>query len=731
MSPARRCGVVVFRRTGDVDEIDAIDEYSRRLVGAMATIGVRASYEPGGLGPVLTAAEAPPWVLIQYNPFRYGRWGFAPRLVCDALRLRGRGVPLAVMVHEAWVGMTDWRSTVIGLWQRVQLRALVRLADGVMTSTEALAREIGHGAVHVPISTNITPVDTSQKAARERLGLDGKLAVALFGRGHESRALDHAEAAIAAVADAYGANRLAVLNLGADAPTVRAPAGVEVSSPGRQTADELSVGVSASDVILLPLTDGISTRRTTLMAALAHGRPVLGLHGRNTDTLLAETPGALALTPVGDRAAFARAAVELVGDQAQLDAIGEAGRRLYEEQFDWPVLARRVASMLEPLMVGTPEIVFVANDVGESGGMERQSAQLVRRLLDAGHRVTVIARTCELPAHEQLRFVRVPTPRRPATMAYPAFIAVASLLAARRRRGALLHTTGAIVLGRADLSTVHYSHRAARAHIEGSRASRETLLYRINAGIAGVLSRAGEAWCYRPSRTRVLCAVSGGVATELQQGFPAMAGAIRIVPNGVEVAVFRPDTTARREVRAELGIGDEVGLALFVGGDWERKGLRYAVDALTLAPDWHLAVAGAGDQEPLLARARAAGTESRLRFLGPVRQMPRLYAAGDALVLPTAYETFSLVTFEAAASGLPLLVSRVSGVEDLLQDGRNGWFIGRAGPDIARRLNELRSDPELARTMAEQARVAASGYSWEAMAAGYVSIYSELIEDGR
>jgi glycosyltransferase involved in cell wall biosynthesis len=730
MPPARRGGVVVFRRTGGIDEIDAIDEYSRRLVGAMATTGVSARYEPGGLGPVLRSAEAPPWVLIQYNPFRYGRWGFAPRLVCDALRLRSRSVPLAIMVHEAWVGMTDWRSTVIGLWQRVQLRALLRLADGVMTSTEALAREIGHGAIHVPISTNITPVDTSQKAARERLGLDGKLAVALFGRGHESRALDHAEAAIAAVADKYGADRLAVLNLGADAPTARVPPGVEVISPGRQTADELSLGVSASDLVLLPLTDGVSTRRTTLMAALAHGRPVLGLHGRNTDTLLAETPAALALTPVGDRAAFARAAVELVGDQAQLDAIGEAGRRLYEEQFDWPVLARRVASVLEPLAAGVPEIVFVANDVGESGGMERQSAQLVRRLLDAGHRVTVIARTCELPAHKRLRVVRVPTPRRPATMAYPAFIAVASLLAARRR-GALLHTTGAIVLGRADVSTVHYCHRAARAQLEGSRASRQTFLYRVNAGVAGVFSRAGEAWCYRQARTRVLCAVSRGVATELQQGFPAMAGAIRIVPNGVDLAVFRPDATARREVRAELGIGDQMGLALFVGGDWERKGLRYAIDALTLAPDWHLAVAGAGDQEPLLARARAAGTESRLRFLGPVRRMPRLYAAGDALVLPTAYETFSLVTFEAAASGLPLLVSRVSGVEDLLQDGRNGWFIGRAGPDIARRLSELRSDPDLARSMAEQARVAATGYSWEAMAAGYVSIYSELIEAGR
>jgi UDP-glucose:(heptosyl)LPS alpha-1,3-glucosyltransferase len=205
-----------------------------------------------------------------------------------------------------------------------------------------------------------------------------------------------------------------------------------------------------------------------------------------------------------------------------------------------------------------------------------------------------------------------------------------------------------------------------------------------------------------------------------------MEHAVRTVPNGVDAKVFRPDPEARREVRAELGVAEHTSLALFVGGDWERKGLAHALDALTLAPGWHLAVAGAGDRELLLARARSTGTESRIHFLGPVRDTPRLYAAGDAFVLPTAYETFSLVTFEAAASGLPLLVTRVNGVEDLLRDSHNGWFIDRNGRDIARRLNELRSDPQLAAAMARRARSAASGYSWEAMADGYLSLYAEL-----
>lgn len=751
-------GLVVYRMTGG---IDAIDEYSRRLVGALGAGGTEAGYSPNGLTSVLAAGLEPSWVLLQYNPFRYGRSGFAPRLLRDARRMRRRlRTRLAVMVHEAWVDMTDWRSGLIGVWQRAQLRDLLHLADGVMTSTQALAREIGGSAVHLPVATNITPVPTSPSAARDRLGFDGRLTVALFGRGHPSRALDHAEAAIAALAVAHGPDRLVVVNLGADAPRLRVPPEVEVTSPGHISPDEVSLRLWASDIVLLPFTDGVSTRRTTMMAALAHGRPVLGLNGPNTDAVLAEAPDAMALTPVGDLAAFARAAVELAGDPRRLSAIGEAGRRLYESRFDWPVLARRVASLLETMTaspttarsgarggVGSPppaaasrfgstaaggsgrraELVFVAHNVDGSGGMERVSERLLDGLLEAGHSVTVVARTCSLGERTGLRFVRVRTPARPFALAYPAFFAVASALVARRG-DALVHTTGAIVGNRADVSTVHYCHRAALARLAGSRASRPSPLYRINATVSLALSLAAEAWCYRPGRTRLLCAVSGGVAAELRERFPAMNGGVRTVPNGVNSEVFHPDPAVRLEVRAELGVDESAALALFVGGDWERKGLAHAVDALAFAPDWQLAVAGAGDPKPLIARAKAVGTDARLRFLGTVGDVRRLYNAGDAFVLPTAYEAFPLVTLEAAASGLPLLVTRVNGVEDLLQDGSNGWFIARDGRDIARRLNELSSEPDPARDMAEAARAAATEYSWEAMTDGYLSLYGEIAD---
>ncbi|MEJ7787917.1 MAG: glycosyltransferase family 4 protein [Solirubrobacteraceae bacterium] len=376
------------------------------------------------------------------------------------------------------------------------------------------------------------------------------------------------------------------------------------------------------------------------------------------------------------------------------------------------------------------DVVLVANEVGGVGGMERQLEQLVGGLLASGSRVVVIARRCEVAQHERLRFVRVRCPARPFTVAYPAFFVAASMLACRHR-GAVMHTTGAIIANRADVSSVHYCHRAATTIISTSRASRPSALYRLNARIAEILSRAGEGWCYRPTRTKLLCAVSSGLASEIGRAFPRMVPHVRTVPNGVDTTEFRPDAAARSAVRESLGLEGDALVALFVGGDWDRKGLSYAVDALSLAARWHLVVAGEGDAEAFRRRAKEAGVADRLHLRGAVGHMAPLYAAADAFVLPTAYETFSLVTYEAAASGLALLVTRVSGVEDVLRDGSNGWFIERDASDIARRLTALASDLELMRRMAGRARDDAQAFGWPAMVAGYEAAYREVANADR
>ena len=245
-----------------------------------------------------------------------------------------------------------------------------------------------------------------------------------------------------------------------------------------------------------------------------------------------------------------------------------------------------------------------------------------------------------------------------------------------------------------------------------SRARSHSPLYRLNAWVVAGLSTLAERYCYRPGVTRRLVAVSGGVARELRELFPSMAGSVGVVHNGVDSSVFAPDPRSRSLLRERWGVSEGELVVLFVGGDWERKGVRYAIEGVAGAPGWHLVVVGGGDEDRYRMLAEGAGASERVHFEGPADQTAPYYACADAFLLPTEYEAFSLVTLEAAASGLPLLVPRVNGMDEILVEGRNGWFIDRDGDMIATRLEALRRDEELRVGMGQRAREDSAGFTF-------------------
>ena len=165
---------------------------------------------------------------------------------------------------------------------------------------------------------------------------------------------------------------------------------------------------------------------------------------------------------------------------------------------------------------------------------------------------------------------------------------------------------------------------------------------------------------------------------------------------------------------------------MFVGGDWERKGLRFAIEALSTAREWALVVAGVGDEVEYTKLARRLSVHDRVFFIGHRSDMPRLYAAADAFLLPSSYEAFPLVSLEAAAAGLPLLITRLNGVEEVLEDGMNGWFIQRDAAVIAEKLNDLSADPGLRQRMGSAARQAVGNLGWDEMVERYVQHYEHL-----
>lgn len=280
---------------------------------------------------------------LQYNPFSYGHRGVAPGLLAELLAARRRGAlrRLVLVVHEPFVAMPGLRYTLMAAVQRRQLGALMRLADVVLATSEAWLAVLervrpGTPVVVLPVGSNLPDRRVERAAARAALGASADtLVVSTFGMTYPQQLVGHVAAALrAALEDGH---EIVFVSLGhaPDALAFGHPR-LRVVCPGPQDAGQLARLLAATDLFLAPYSDGVSTRRTTLMAALQHGLCVVSTEGDESHSALREP--ALALVPVSDRAAFAALSRALAGDTAARRRCALAARELYEQRYSWPAV---------------------------------------------------------------------------------------------------------------------------------------------------------------------------------------------------------------------------------------------------------------------------------------------------------------------------------------------------------------------------------------------------------
>ena len=158
-----------------------------------------------------------------------------------------------------------------------------------------------------------------------------------------------------------------------------------------------------------------------------------------------------------------------------------------------------------------------------------------------------------------------------------------------------------------------------------------------------------------------LFAVSISLQSAMKRLFPFEAANTEVLHNGVDVDRFRP--VAPCEFGARL---------LFVGSLEHVKGVHSLFEAVARLPeqiDWRLTIVGQGPlRESLAAQAGALGIAHRLHWKGMVRNtdLPAIFAAHDLLVVSSLTETFSLVSAEALASGLPVVATACGGPEEVI-----------------------------------------------------------------
>lgn len=297
----------------------------------------------------------PGWALLQYNPFSYGRWGLNLHLprVMRWIKRRRPDMKFALMVHEPFVPIINAKFAVMATWQRWQLRHLGLSADIIFFSIDPWVQRFrswfpGKPVLHLPVSSNIPHVPCSRQEARARLGIaDETIVLGLFGTAHTARLLERARSAAQAVRQS--GRDLRVLYIGPHGSAVCAALeSVSVITDGALPADEVSRRFAAMDVYLVPLIDGVSTRRTSLMTALQHGVATVGTRGPLTDDMLARQDGrAFLLADVGAPAGFNAHVMRLVDDVPFRERVARDGQRLYHSEFTWPRIAGRFLTDLQ------------------------------------------------------------------------------------------------------------------------------------------------------------------------------------------------------------------------------------------------------------------------------------------------------------------------------------------------------------------------------------------------
>jgi glycogen synthase len=207
---------------------------------------------------------------------------------------------------------------------------------------------------------------------------------------------------------------------------------------------------------------------------------------------------------------------------------------------------------------------------------------------------------------------------------------------------------------------------------------------------------------------------------------------IRVVYNGVDSSKFKncPELAGGSPM-SRLKTGNK-RLVLFLGRLTEQKGpvqfLHAAKKVVTKNPDVQFIMAGTGELLPLLINMSIElGLQNNVRFLGfvPEEEQRRIYSACELYVMPSTSEPFGITALEAMASGIPVIVSKTSGVSEVVKSAVRVDFWDING--MAQKMLAILSYPSLRSAMISLECSDVQELTWEKTASETSKVYDEAI----
>lgn len=350
------------------------------------------------------------------------------------------------------------------------------------------------------------------------------------------------------------------------------------------------------------------------------------------------------------------------------------------------------------------------------GGIAAHVYELSRALADLGHRICVITR--QLP-NQNDAFVK-----RDAMDIYRLKLRWAAPLYGSQINRFIQKKLPEI---QPDIIHIH-----GMAPLEGYRIKGVPLAYTNHT--SGYLERIRKGGMRRMAQLRRLFAKPRlflAPSRELLEVPFSIAAEKIYIPNGVDARKYRFDAGRRREIRASLGLGDNHVLGILTRRLVAKNGVIHLARATRLLHDerLRLVLIGDGPEFDNVHACLEAHFANRFTMLGAMNhdEIVPYYSAADFSILPSLMEATSISGLEAMASSLPLVGTRVGGIPDLIEEGKNGLLCKPADDeDLAEKIGVL-LESDLKALGAHSRQLVENNFAWPQIASRTVAAYESVL----
>ncbi len=231
-------------------------------------------------------------------------------------------------------------------------------------------------------------------------------------------------------------------------------------------------------------------------------------------------------------------------------------------------------------------------------------------------------------------------------------------------------------------------------------------------------------------QAKLVVAVSGFLADELQRFYQVPHGKIHVVPNGVAYHQF-DGFCDPGSIKARYQIGPMDPTIMAAGRMMVQKGMDLLIEAVPMVlgyfPRARFLLAGEGpEKESVIRRAHELGVAHAVRFLGAVArgEFIDLARAVDLFVLPSRNEPFGIVVLEAWAAGKPVVATTAGGPRDFVWHDVNGFLVDANPGGLAHGIGSLLADHEHCRWLGRNGRRAVEDtFNWDTVAGYTEGVY--------